>query len=56
MEPVENMGDGLPCCADHDALQPDVSVAEDSDVAARHPSLRPQRRTNNVVLAGGNMR
>lgn len=56
MEPVENVGDGLACCADDDTLQPDVSVAENGDVAAWHPPLRPQRRTNNVVLAGGNMR
>src|SRR5690606_3464752 len=25
MEPVKNMRHGLPCCTEHDALQPDVS-------------------------------
>ena len=35
MEPVKNMRHGLPCYTEHDALQPDVSVAENSDVAAR---------------------
>ena len=56
MKPIENMGDRLPRCADHDALQTDVSIAEDRDVTARHPSLGPQRRSNNIVFAGSNMR
>lgn len=51
MEPVKNMRHGLPCCTEHDALQPDISVAENSDVAARQPSLRPHRGTNHIVLA-----
>jgi hypothetical protein len=37
MKPVENMRDGLACCAENDALQPELSVAKDSDVSARQP-------------------
>ena len=56
MEPVKNMRYGLTCCADHDALQANFSVAKDSNVAARQPSLRSHRRTNDIVLAAGHIR
>jgi|GEM_PF-2963764 len=56
MEPVKDVGYRLPRCGEHNTLQPNVSVAEDSNVPARHPSLSPQRRTNRVVLAGGYIR
>ncbi len=56
MKPVENMRDGLTCCTDDDALQPDLSVAKDSDVSARQPSLRAHRRANDIVFAGSDIR
>lgn len=56
MEPVKDVGDRLTCCAEHDALKANVSVAENGDIAARQPSLCPQRRANNVVLASRNIR
>lgn len=56
MEPVKDVGYRLPCCGEHNTLQPNASVAEDSNVPARHPSLSPQRRTNRVMLASGDIR
>jgi hypothetical protein len=55
MKPVQNMRDGLACCGEDDALKPDLSVAKDSDVSARQPSLRAHRRANNIVFPGGDM-
>jgi hypothetical protein len=56
MEPVKNMRHGLPCRAEYNALQPDVSVAEDSHVPARQPSLRSHRGTDHLVFAGDHVR
>lgn len=41
MEPVKTMRYGLPCRAEHNILQSNISVAEDSGVSAREPALRP---------------
>lgn len=56
MEPVENMSDGSPGCADNQTLQPDIPVTENGDVAAWHPSLGSKRGTNYIMLAGGDVR
>lgn len=53
MEPVKDVGYRLPCCGEHNTLQLNIPVAEDSNVPARHPSLSPQRRTNRAMLASG---